>query len=134
MLECGSSQRTIANLFGVSQNVISGAWNRFHTSGSATHRHDGGPQRATTPRQDRFLLVQEARHHPFVNATTLRNGLRNAVGVNISTQTLRNRLRQSGLRSVQERMIRIPLTRLHKPAHNITSAGLITIGSCILHR
>ena len=95
MLECGFSQRTIANLFGVSQNVISGAWNRFHTSGSATQRHDGGPH-ATTPRQDRFLVVQ-ARHHPFVNATTLRNELRNAVGVNISTQTVRNRLRQSGL-------------------------------------
>ena len=51
----------------------------------------GGRQRPTTPTQDRFLVVQ-ARRHPFVNATTLRNELRNAVGVNISTQKVHNRL------------------------------------------
>ena len=113
MLKCGSSQRTVANVFGVSQSVISRACNRFQTSGSATHRHDGGRQRATTPRQDRFLVVQ-ARRHPFVDATTLRNELRNAVGVNIFTQTV-NRLRQSGFRS-RRACIRIPLTRLHKQA------------------
>ena len=114
MLEYGPSQRRVANVFGVSQSVISRAWNRFQTSGTATQRHGGGRQRATTPRQDRFLVVQ-ARRHPFVNATTLRNELRNAVGVNISTQTVRNRLRQSGLRS-RRACIRIPLTRLHKQA------------------
>ena len=96
MLEHGSSQRRVANVFGVSQSVISRAWNRFQTSGSATQHHDGGRQRVSTPRQDGFLVVQ-AKRHPFVNATTLRNELRNAVGVNISTQTVRNRLRQSGL-------------------------------------
>ena len=40
--------------------------------GSATQRHAGGRQREITPREDRFLVVQ-ARHHPFVNATTLGN-------------------------------------------------------------
>ena len=111
---CGSSQHTVANVFGVSQIVIRRALNRFQTSGSANQRHGGGRQRATTPIQDRCLVVQ-ARRHPFVNATTLRNELRNAVGVNISTQTVRNRLRQSGLRS-RRGCIRIPLTRLHKQA------------------
>ena len=43
----------------------------------------------------------------------LRNELRDAVGVNISTQTVR--LRQSGLQS-RTPCIRIPLTRLHKQA------------------
>ena len=32
----------------------------------------GGRQRATTPREDRFSVMQ-ARRHPFVNTTTLRN-------------------------------------------------------------
>ena len=114
MLECGYSQRRVANVFGVSQSVISRAWNRFQTYGSATQRHSGGRQRATTPREDRFLMVQ-ARRHPFVNATTLQNEFRNAVGVNISTQMHRNRLRQSGLRS-RRACICIPLTRLHKQA------------------
>ena len=79
---------------------------------STTQGHAGGRQRPTTPIQDRFLVVQ-ARRHPFVNATTLRNELRNAVGVNISTQKVHNSLQRSGLRSRRE-CIRIPLTRLHK--------------------
>ena len=104
----------VAIIFGVSQSVTTRAWNRFQMSGSATQRHAGGRQRATTPKQDRFLVAQ-ARRHPFVNATTLRNELRNAVGVNISTQTVHNSLQQSGLRSSRA-CIRIPLTRLHKQA------------------
>ena len=57
----------------------------------------------------------KARRHIFLNATTLRNELRNAVGVNNSTQTVRNRLRQSGIRS-RRACSRIPLTQLHKQA------------------
>ena len=114
MLEGGYSQRRVANVFGESQSAISRTWNRFQTYGSATQRHSGRRQRATTPREDRFLIIQ-ARRHPFVNATTLRNEFRNAVGVNISTQTVRNCLRQSGLRS-RRACIRIPLTRRHKQA------------------
>ena len=90
------------------------AWNRFQTSGSATQCHAVGRQRATKSRQDRFLVVQ-ARRHPCVKATTLRNELRTAVGVNISTQTAHNSLRQSGLRS-RRACIHIPLPRLHKQA------------------
>ena len=95
------------------------AWNRLQTSGPATQCHAGGRQRPTTPILGRFLVVQ-ARRHPFVNASTLRNELRNAVGVNISTQKVHNSLQRSGLRSRRE-CIRIPLTE-------ITSTGLITIG------
>ena len=72
MTECGYSQRRVANVFGVSQSVINRAWNRLQTYGSATQRHSGDRQRSTTPREDRFLMVQ-ARRHLFVNATTLRN-------------------------------------------------------------
>ena len=59
----------------------------------------------------------QARRHPFVNATTLRNELRNdvVVNINISTQTVRNRLQPSGIQS-RRACIRIPLTRLHKQA------------------
>ena len=120
----------VAIIFGVSQSVTPIAWNRLQTSGSATKCHGGCRQRATTPKQDRFLMVQ-ARRHPFVNATTLLNELRNAVGVNISTQTVHNSLQQSDLRPRRE-FIRIPLTRLHKQAPlNWTRdhvKGLITIG------
>ena len=89
------------------------AWNGFQTSSSATQFNAGGRQRATTPTQDRFIVVQTRRRHPFVNVTTLRNELRTAVGVNISTQTVHNSIRQSGIQS-RRACIRIPLTRLHK--------------------
>ena len=92
--------------------MICRAWTRFKTSGSATQSGASGYQRANRPRQDRTLVVQ-ARRHPFVNATIPRNELRNTVGVNISSQTVRNHIRQSGIRS-RRACIRIPLTRLHK--------------------
>ena len=57
----------------------------------------------------------QARRHPFVIATTLRNELMNDVGVNISTETVHNHLWQSGLRS-RRACIHIPLTRLHQHA------------------
>ena len=104
----------VAIIFGVSQSVTTRSLNRFQTSVSATQCHTGGRQRATTPIQNRFIVVQ-ARRHPLPNATNLRNELRNAVGVNISTQTVHNSLRQGGLRSRRE-CIRIPLTILHKQA------------------
>ena len=104
----------VAIILSVSQSVTTRAWNRFKTSNSATQCHAGGQQRATTPIQNQFIVVQ-ARRHPFENATTLRNELRNAVGVNISTHTGHNIHGQSGLRSRRE-CIRIPLTRLHKQA------------------
>ena len=112
----------VANVFGVSESVTPRTWNRFQTSGSATQRHDGGRQRAITPIQDRFLVVK-ARRHPFVNATTLRNELRNVLGVNISTQTFHNCLRLSGLRSMGA-CIRTPLTRLHNwPQDHVNWTG-----------
>ena len=111
----------VAIIFGVSQSVTTRAWNLFHTSGSATQCHAGGQRRATTPIQNQFIVVQ-ARRHPFENATTLQNELRNAVGVNISTHTGHNIHGQRGLRSRRE-CIRIPLTRRHKQAELGTRSG-----------
>ena len=58
-----------------------------------------------------FLVVQ-ARSHRFDNTTTLRRDFQNATGVRISTQTIRNRLHDAGLRS-RRPAIRVPLTRYH---------------------
>ena len=108
MLETGLSQRHVANSLGVSQSVISRAWNRYVTFGSVTQRHAGGRRRSTTEREDRLLVIQ-ARRQRFVTATRLRNELASS-GINISTQTIRNRLHEGGLRS-RRACIRIPLTR-----------------------
>ena len=71
----------------------------------------GGRERSTNEVQDRFLVVQ-ARRHRFDNSTTLRRDFQNATGVRISTQTIRNRLHDAGLRS-RRPAIRVPLTRYH---------------------
>ena len=57
-----------------------------------------GQERSTTQAQDRLIVLQ-ARHHWFCNATTLRNDFQNATGVRTSTQTVRNLLHDAGLRS-----------------------------------
>ena len=113
MLHSGLSQRHVANVLGVSQSVVSRMWNRFITTGNVRHLHagGGGKERSTNEVQDRFLVVQ-ARHHRFDNATTLRKDFQNATCVRISTQTIRNRLHDAGLRS-RGSAIRVPLTRYH---------------------
>ena len=107
MLHSGLSQRHVANVLGVSQVVVSRMWNRFITTGNVRHLHAGGE----TTQQMRFLVVQ-ARRHRFDNATTLRKDFQNATSVRISTQTIRNRLHDAGLRS-RRPAIRVPLTRYH---------------------
>ena len=117
MLHSGLSQRHVANVLGVSQSVVSRMWNRLITTGNVRHLHAGGGggggglERSTNAVQDRFLVVQAWRHR-FDNATTLRRDFQNATGVRISTQTIRNRLHDAGLRS-RRPAIRVPLTRYH---------------------
>ena len=107
MLHYGLSQRHVANVLG----VVSRMWNRFITTGNVRHLHAGGRERSTNEVQGRFLVVQAWRHR-FDNATTLRRDSQNATGVRISTQTIRNRLHDAGLRS-RRPAIRVPLTRYH---------------------
>ena len=107
MLHSGLSQRHVANVLGVSQSVVSRMWNRFITTGNVRHWRE----RSTNEVHDRFLVVQ-ARRHRFDNATTLRRDFQNVTGVRISTQTIRNRLHDAGLRS-RRPAIRVPLTRYH---------------------
>ena len=115
MLNSGLSQRHVANVLGVSQSVVSRMWNRFITTGYVRHLHAGGRERSTNEVQGRFLVVQAWRHR-FDNATTLRRDFQNATGVRISTQTIKNRLHDGGLRS-RRPAIRVPLTQYHVQMH-----------------
>ena len=111
MLKAGLSQREVARVLGVSQSVVSRMWTRFHLTGNVMHQHAGSRERSTTRAQDRFITLQ-ARRHRFNNVTTLCSELQNATDVRLSTQTIRNRLHEAGLRS-RRPAIRIPLTRHH---------------------
>ncbi|GFX59486.1 transposable element Tcb2 transposase [Trichonephila clavipes] len=55
-----------------------------------------GRRRATTPNEDRYLVLT-ARRHQNMNALLLQQHLRSATGTTLSTQTVRNRLHGVGL-------------------------------------
>ena len=103
MPHSGLSQRHVANVLGVSQSVVSRMWNRFITTGNVRHLHAGGENAQPMGFKTDFWWF---RHGP-TDLTT-----QNATGVRISTQTIRNRLHDAGLRS-RRPAIRVPLTRYH---------------------
>ncbi|GFS74589.1 transposable element Tcb2 transposase [Trichonephila clavipes] len=76
--------------------VVGRIWNRFLETGSAGRRLGQGLGRATTPNEDRYLILT-ARRHPNMNATLLHQHLRSATGTMVSTKTVRNRLHGVGL-------------------------------------
>ncbi|GFT09421.1 HTH_Tnp_Tc3_2 domain-containing protein [Trichonephila clavipes] len=56
-LERGQTQAEVAQAIGVFQSVISRIWNRFLETGSAGRRPGQGRRRATTPNEDRYLVL-----------------------------------------------------------------------------
>ncbi|GFV48307.1 HTH_Tnp_Tc3_2 domain-containing protein [Trichonephila clavipes] len=69
-LEGGQTQAEVAQAIGVSQSVISKIWNRCLETGSAGRRPGQGRRWATTPNEDRFLVLMAPRHRNM-NATLL---------------------------------------------------------------
>ncbi|GFV30406.1 transposable element Tcb2 transposase [Trichonephila clavipes] len=76
--------------------VVVRIWNSFWETGSAGRRPGQGRRRATTPNEDRYLVLTDRRHRNM-NATLLQQHLRSVTGTTVSTQTVRNRLHGVGL-------------------------------------
>ncbi|GFV17199.1 transposable element Tcb2 transposase [Trichonephila clavipes] len=70
--------------------------NRFLETESAGRIPGQGRRRATTPNEERFLVLTAQRHRNM-NATLLQQHLRSATGTTVSTQTVQNRLHGVGL-------------------------------------
>ena len=131
MLEGGMTQRQVADALGVNQSIICRAWNRYQMHGNVSRRHGGGRQRSTGQRDDCFLQIQ-ARRHPFATATQLRSELMNASGLNVSTQTIRNRTHGTGLRLESPVSVFLCLENIGDvgiSGHNITSTSPYGTGS-----
>ncbi|GFW70547.1 transposable element Tcb2 transposase [Trichonephila clavipes] len=79
--------------------------------GSAGRRPGQGRRRATTPNEDRYLVLT-ARRHRNKNAILLQQHLRSATGTTVSTQTDRNWLHGVGLYARQP-MVCVRLTSRH---------------------
>ncbi|GFW07650.1 transposable element Tcb2 transposase [Trichonephila clavipes] len=111
-LEEGQTQAEVAQAIGVSQSVISRIWKHFLETESAGRRQGQGHRRATTPNEDRYLVLT-ARKHRNMNATLLQQHLRSATGTTVSTQTVRNRLHGVGLYA-RRPLVCVRLTSRHR--------------------
>ncbi|GFW19627.1 transposable element Tcb1 transposase [Trichonephila clavipes] len=91
--------------------VVGRIWNSFLETGSAGRRPRQGRRRATTPNEDRYLVLT-ARRHRNMNATLLQQH-RSATGTTVSTRTVRNRLHGVGLYA-RRPMVCVRLTSRHR--------------------
>ncbi|GFT27215.1 transposable element Tcb2 transposase [Trichonephila clavipes] len=110
-LEGGQTQAEIAQAIGVSQSVISRIWNHFLENGSACRRPGQGRRRATTPNEDRYLVLTSRRHRNK-NTVYLQQHLCSATGTTVSNQTVRNRTQGVGLYA-RRPMVCVRLTSRH---------------------
>lgn len=114
LIQDGRSQRYVAGVIGVQQSTISRVVNRYQETGQLTRRPGQGRGRVTSVVDDRYLRLTALgiRH---TNARRLQTDLLAARNVRMCLQTVRNRLREAGLRA------RVPargprLTREHRVA------------------
>jgi transposase len=114
LIQHGHSIRHVSRDLRVSPSVIQRLWNRFRETGQYVRRAAQGRNRKTTQNQDRFLVLSSLRKR-IATARDLLNDLRRAHGIEISDQTVRNRLKEAKLKP--RRPVPAPrLTQHHKEA------------------
>jgi transposase len=114
LIQHGHSIRHVSRDLRVSPSVIQRLWNRFRETGQYVRRAGQGRNRKTIQNQDRFLVLFSLRKRT-ATARDLLNDLRRAHGIEISDQTVRNRLKEANFKP--RRPVRAPrLTQHHKAA------------------
>ena len=96
MLRAGVSQAAVSRQFNVSKSTISRLAERFRLTGSASDRPRPGQPRVTSVRQDNYIRQRHLRDR-HLNAQSTANIVVGNRGVNISSRTVRNRLRERGI-------------------------------------
>ena len=104
MIQEGRTQRYTARELGVSHSCIRNVWRRFRETQSYSRRPGSGRPRVTSAVDDRYLTIS-VRRNPFHSASRIQNEFQQATHIRISTQTVRNRLREVGLHSRVPRVV-----------------------------
>ena len=97
MLECGRSQDNVARRFNVSRSTITRLVHRVIVTGGLSDRPRPGAPRVTSVRQDNFIRQRHLRDR-YVTAESTALTVNWNRGRTISRNTVRNRLRDRGIR------------------------------------
>lgn len=116
----GIAVREVARRLAVSHSVIIRLRDRVAATGTAVERRRSGRPRCTTRREDR-AIARTALATRTCTARHIRQQVVPPGNVGISDQTIRNRLREIGLRS-RRPAVRVPLTQAHRIARRTWSA------------
>lgn len=116
----GVGVREVGRRLAVSHSVIIRLRDRVAATGTTQERRGRGRHRCTTRRQDRLIVLTALRNRTRT-ARRIRQHVVNPGNVGISDQTIRNRLRESGIISGRP-VVRVPLTRAHRIARRAWSA------------
>ena len=120
MIQTGLSHRHVALVLNRDRRVIDRLWNRFTQTGSVTDMPRSGRPRCTSARQDRYIVTSALRQRRL-NSRRLRENFRTATNVNVSDQTIRNRLHERNIHA-RRPVVRQPLTRQHRVHRRLWAA------------
>ena len=96
LMEEGRSQRYIADRLGVTQSAVSYVLKRYRENRDHQRRPGQGRRRVTNAVQDRYMVQQVLRNRTLT-APELQNVVRRTYGIQISSNTIRRRLRGRNL-------------------------------------
>lgn len=90
----GSSFREIVEKFSCSKTCVEKIWKKFEKVGQIRNLPGRGRKRVTFGRED-SLILRKTRSEPGISST----GIKEKLNLNISTQTIRNRLHENSFYS-----------------------------------
>ena len=108
-LQAGETKTHVSRVLNVSQSNISRLWDRYQQQGSIHDCLRSERPRVTTPAQDRHIRLRHLRDR-FTTATSTAAAIPGQR--RISDQTVRNRLREAGIRA-RRPVKAVVLTRRH---------------------
>lgn len=114
LLQQGLSQREVARALHMSQSAVSRVNRRYQESGIFHRRRGSGRRSSTSERDDRFIVHISLRNRALTSVQ-IQQELRETRGVDVSSSTVRRRLRAANL--TPKRPAKCPkLTRAHRVA------------------